>query len=361
MVREIFGKFADGLSPKQIAADFNARRIPSPGSTWKRTHRRATGWMGSAVREMLRNPRYRGVIQWNKSEWRKDPDTGKRKSFARPQSEWITHLDESMRIVSDDLWDRAQRRIGSRAHNRQPASGGKPKFLLSGLLICDNCQAHYVISDKRSYGCSGYHNGRACSNAIRVRRDRIEAALLDPVRQELLSPERVEKMARDLQAQVLARLKNESAQAVDQPHELRELAARIDRLRERLRQGDPDMTPDEIQAAIDRAEEKRRGLQSRDDRSLGSKLAIALPRAAELYRRQISLGLEGDPRATIKARMRLRELFGGKVRLVPQLDGGLIAHWNLHPGVLLKTLGTSGSGGSILSWKSLKTKEIRVR
>ena len=100
-----------------------------------------------------------------------------------------------------------------------------------------------------------------------------------------------------------------------------------------------------LQAAIDRAEEKRRSLQSRDDRTLGPKLAIALPRAAELYRRQISLGLEGDPRATIKARMLLRELFGGRVRLVPQLDGGLIAHWNLHPGVLLKTLGTSGSGG----------------
>jgi hypothetical protein len=34
----------------------------------------------------------------------------------------------------------------------------------------------------------------------------------------------------------------------------------------------------------------------------------------------------------------LRELFGGKIRLVPQLDGGLIAHWNLHPDALLKSL-----------------------
>jgi hypothetical protein len=41
----------------------------------------------------------------------------------------------------------------------------------------------------------------------------------------------------------------------------------------------------------------------------------------------------------------LRELFGGKIRLVPQLDGGLMAHWNLHPGALLKSLGTYGSGG----------------
>jgi hypothetical protein len=56
----------------------------------------------------------------------------------------------------------------------------------------------------------------------------------------------------------------------------------------------------------------------------------------------------------------LRELFGGKIRLVPQLDGGLMTHWNLHPGALLKGLGTYGSGGAILSWRSLRLKEIRV-
>jgi integrase len=51
--------------------------------------------------------------------------------------------------------------------------------------------------------------------------------------------------------------------------------------------------------------------------------------------------------AALKARVILRELFGGKIRLVPQLDGGLIAHWNLHPGALLRSLGTYGSGGRI--------------
>jgi len=59
------------------------------------------------------------------------------------------------------------------------------------------------------------------------------------------------------------------------------------------------------------------------------------------------MGLGGDPRAALKARSILRELFGGKISLVPQLDGGLVAHWNLHPGALLKGLGTYGSGGRI--------------
>ena len=95
-----------------------------------------------------------------------------------------------------------------------------------------------------------------------------------------------------------------------------------------------------IQAAIDRAAAKRSDLQDQQHRAIPSaKMFTMLPRAAEAYRRQITLGLDGDPRAALKARSILRELFGGKIRRGPQLDGGLIAHWNLHPGALLKDLG----------------------
>ena len=55
---------------------------------------------------ILRNVRYRGIVCWNASEWIKDPDTGRRKRINRPREEWITHVDESLRIISDDLWDR---------------------------------------------------------------------------------------------------------------------------------------------------------------------------------------------------------------------------------------------------------------
>ena len=48
--REIFQRYADGESPLAIAADLNARRIPSPGSTWKRELRRRGGWVMSGNR-----------------------------------------------------------------------------------------------------------------------------------------------------------------------------------------------------------------------------------------------------------------------------------------------------------------------
>ena len=87
IVQEIFGRLADGASCRTIAAELNARRIPSPGSTWSRTVLRASGWMGLACASFLHNERYRGVVQWNTSEWRKDPDTGKRRRVMRPRAE----------------------------------------------------------------------------------------------------------------------------------------------------------------------------------------------------------------------------------------------------------------------------------
>ncbi len=362
MVREIFGRFGDGASCRTIAADLNARRIPSPGSSWNRTERRAAGWMGSGIRAILRNERYRGVVHWNTSEWRKDPDTGKRKRVERPRSEWISYVDESLRIVSDDLWDKVQRRTRPAKDDVRLKAGGKPKYLLSGLLRCDMCDAHYTITDAVSYGCSSYHDGHACSNSIRVRRDRVESILLGPIRDDLLSPERIARMAAEMQEFYRERVRIMQTHVAEAPRELQELAARIERLRERMKGGDPDMTADEFQAAIEKVEEKRRELQEQQaGAALSVRVPSILPRAAELYRRQVALGLEGDPQATLKARVFLREWFGGKIRLEPLPDSGLVAHWNQNVGALCKGLGSCGSGGRSLRWKSLKTKDIRLR
>jgi hypothetical protein len=73
-----------------------------------------------------------------------------------------------------------------------------------------------------------------------------------------------------------------------------------------------------------------------------------LPKAAQMYRRQIAEGLRGDARAALKARVFLREWFGRKIRLEPLPDGGLVAHWHEHTSALLRSAGTCGSGGRIL-------------
>jgi hypothetical protein len=64
---------------------------------------------------------------------------------------------------------------------------------------------------------------------------------------------------------------------------------------------------------LDRAEYKRRQLAHAKpaDISEGAKLLTILPNAAELYRRQIALGLDGaHPQIVQKARLAIRELLG---------------------------------------------------
>jgi site-specific DNA recombinase len=94
-------------------------------------------------------------VKWNQNRYERDPDTKIHKCRKRPESEWLTYRDESLRIVSDELWDRSVRR-----RTPNPAAklkcGGRPKFLLSGILKCGVCGASYVMKNDRSYGCAGY-------------------------------------------------------------------------------------------------------------------------------------------------------------------------------------------------------------
>lgn len=348
VVREIFEQFAQGQSCRSIAAGLNSRGIPSPGSSWCRKERRRSGWMGSAIRVILRNERYKGLIRWNTSTWVKDPDSGKRQRRPRPQSDWITQTDEARRIVSDDLFRRAQRRTRLGNDERLKA-GGKPRYLLSGLLTCDECGSHYILVGPQLYGCSSQVNGRACTNSVRVRRDTAERVILEPLRQQLLAPQRVERMAREMQREFVERARAMSKRADLAPKDLMDLDQRISRLRARQAAGDPDMTPDELQVAIERAEAKRKELIAAQPVSRQSgTIAKALPQAAALYRQQIAAGLDGNPHAAAKARGLLREIFGGgKVPLVRQGDE-LWARIELRPAaLLLRAVGTDGSGGRI--------------
>lgn len=58
------------------------------------------------------------------------------------------HQDESLRIIPDELFERAQARTRAAANSdKRLKSGGRAKYLLSGLLVCNVCKAHYVIAD----------------------------------------------------------------------------------------------------------------------------------------------------------------------------------------------------------------------
>ena len=197
---------------QKTATELNGRKVPSPGSTWNRTSRRRGGWHPSAVGGdpkrgigILNNEAYIGRKAWNRSRWIKDPDTGKRRQVARPKSEWIVRDDESLRIIPQPLWERVKVRqhsraaeIGTRIKAGRKSLGHTPRYLFSRLMKCDVCGTSYVVADRYSYICSGYINGRICTNGHRARRRGLEDALLRAIKRDLLSDASIEEFKRRL-------------------------------------------------------------------------------------------------------------------------------------------------------------------
>lgn len=236
IVREIFARHAAGESMRAIACDLNARGVPSPGSTWKRSRRRVDGrWLVSALHAMLHNELYIGQVIWNRSEWIKDPDSGKRIRRERPRPEWIAHHAPELALVDQQTWEEVQRRLNANAQApRETGScrGGRRRYLLSGLLDCGLCGAKLIIvgtAPRHMYVCGTYHAGgpSACRNRVTARRDVAEDLLLRPVRQDLLGPEAVEyavEVIRDLWRQNSSRPAVEiSASLADLDREILEL------------------------------------------------------------------------------------------------------------------------------------------
>ncbi len=208
IVREIFTRYADGESSRKICDDFNARSIPSPGSTWNRTIRRSRGWMGSALvgtakqfTGILRRELYIGQVIWNRRRTKKVPGTSKRIAEIRPRSDWIIQDHPELRIIEDALWDLVQARLRQsrkNAHKNNKRTRGRPsKYLLSGLMKCGECGANFIMRDTRAYACSSNTNGgrHLCDNEIRVNRDIAESASLENVKTRLLSDDAIQYIA----------------------------------------------------------------------------------------------------------------------------------------------------------------------
>jgi len=125
----------------------------------------------------------------------------------RPETEWIEFQDESLRIVSDELWQGVQKRLrGARAGtNGANLRGRPPRYLLTGLLKCRSCGGSYTVCNSRSYRCSSQSNGRDvfCDQRKYIYRPLIERELLGGIKEQLLDGKIVKEMARQIRKQAM--------------------------------------------------------------------------------------------------------------------------------------------------------------
>jgi site-specific DNA recombinase len=185
VVREIFERYAGGESMRAISKDLNARGAPSP---------KGRLWYVSAVHALLRNERYLGRLIWGASHWKRSARNSKKRTRVEvPREQWTIVEKPELRLVSDQTWQRVRARDtpSTMSHN------ARPKYPLSGLLLCAECgRAMTLCGGKNSRGfgsqryvCPNYkeHGKVGCSNDMGVSRLVAEEHLIEPLRERLLN------------------------------------------------------------------------------------------------------------------------------------------------------------------------------
>ncbi len=337
IVREIFTRSAAGEQLRAIALDLNLRNVPAPGAGWKRKHRAADGrWRVSCLHSMLANDRYIGRVVWNRSQWVKDPDSGRRIRRERPESEWIVR--EGHRLVDDATWSQVR---GLRAERKQVFGGGRggvPRYLLSGILTCQPCGQRMVVTGSNGayYRCSTYHHAGTCEMNRIIRRDVAERVVIAPLRENLLSP----PVVREMVAMMVGWSRSERVEAT--APDVDKIDAEIAELEILISERPALAGP--LRETLHTLRERRVSVQRAAWRNASAAEALS-PDMAEAAFTDAVENLVGALEGTVPAaRERLRRLLGEvPVRLV---DGHPVARVGVR---LLALVGLSpnGSGGRI--------------
>lgn len=347
VVREVFDRYAAGDSLKAIASDLNHRGVPAAGATWARAQRRTDGrWVISALHALLKNERYAGRVVWNRSQWVKDPDSGKRARRLRPKEDWI--VAEVPAIVDDTTWRRARARAAERG-GCGPGPGGQPKYLLSGLLVCDRCGGRMIVTGNKgsAYYCATHRQGgpAACDMRVGVRRAVAEQVLLRPVVEDLLSPAAVAHAT----ALIRRWARQERAQEVGgQNAEAAEIETRIARLAAQVEAGVVDA--DDVVPALEALRARRDAALRSSWRRAGARTSAAAVPAEALYAEAAAAFRQRLVGGKLQeAREALRELMD-PVRVRPDETGTyLVAQVGVNATPLLEAAGiaSNGSGGGL--------------
>lgn len=146
VVRSIFDEYNSGKSAKKIALALNDQGVLSPrGGKWSHSTILGCAKKGSGI---LRNERYVGRFAWNKTQWKKDPDSGRRICFARGKDEIEECYLPELAIVDDLVWHQTKRRLDAttKANAKDGRTGKRKykfKYAISSLFKCP-CGAWYL-------------------------------------------------------------------------------------------------------------------------------------------------------------------------------------------------------------------------
>ena len=144
--RRMYQLCATGLGSRRISQVLREEGIRK---------RNGSPFSDSDIRRMIRNPINKGTVVMNQKHY--DFDT--RKTMKNPEEQFFIYEKRIPAIVSDELWEAANREIDRRRNNLEGESHKPPvkmeygrnrgKYSLSGKLVCGLCGAPFYRTTRR--------------------------------------------------------------------------------------------------------------------------------------------------------------------------------------------------------------------
>jgi hypothetical protein len=192
VVQEYFRRRASGESSRGILCDFERRAIPSPSGR--------AGWAPATARSFEENVHtYLGHLVYGRMNERLREQGlagGKKRGFVggqkfRSRDDWTITENAHPALITPEMAAKVQARLRTLGVSDRRGTA----YLLSGLLRCGICEAHYIgsRSDQRFlYRCLTRSKGgrTACPNND-IARETIESFAIQILKGELLSEPRL--------------------------------------------------------------------------------------------------------------------------------------------------------------------------
>ena len=303
IVRRIFLEFVLGSSPEAIVKRLNKEGVPGPGGRpWSNTTLRGQADRGTGL---LNNALYRGVLEWNRCSYVKDPRTGNRVARPNPPEKWESQAVPHLRIIDDELWENTkqrQRKLRTSLANSTTGNAlndlHRSKFLLSGLMRCGCCGGGYTVMGKDRYGCATRRQKGTCENNRTITRQEIEGRVLEGLKERLLAPDLVAAFMAAMQDELAAKRRDRQAEQAQRSRKLAEIERKIAGIMRAIEDGLYDSTIKERLATL---KAERDAIQESPEQNTENELVIlAHPNLPALYRRkveQLEQVLEGPDKA----------------------------------------------------------------